>query len=334
MRPLGELTKRGQVARLRVLGHAALRSWGMEGAELRPLSHSENTTFDVRSPRGRFMLRVARPGYRTDAELESEVDFLEHLDVAWSGGAAPRPVRAADGAAVVLAGARGVPEERRCVLFEWLDGRMCWSSLSPARLRALGRAQASLHDIQAEFEAPAGFSRPRGTLSNGYPARWWREADDLPPELVEAFEAAHDVGAPVYEALMEEDGAHGLIHMDMHPWNVLFRPGGEVGVIDFDDMTWAPLIMDVVVVVDSLSSHEDAGALVGAFIAGYREVRELPREWLDMLPVLRPHFYVNGVAWLRARSEIPALRARYARYIVEVRADIERELARAGRALG
>lgn len=334
MRPLAELSKRGQVGRLRALARAALPAWGLEGAELRLLGHGENTTFEVRAPRGRFMLRVARPGYRSDDELASEVVFLEHLAERWDGGQAPRAIRTGEGEAFALAEARGVPEARRCMLFGWLGGRMCWKSLDAAKMRALGRAQASLHDAQAAFAPGPGFARPRGTAAAGYPVGWWREADDFDAPLLEAIEAAHALAHPIYEDLMATEGAHGLIHMDMHPWNVLFQPGGGVAIIDFDDMAWAPLIMDLVVVAESTQAHPDAPALFDAFVEGYRAQRELPQEWLDVAPALLAQFHVNGLAWLRGRLEVPRLRERYASYLKEVRGEVEAALARAGHPLG
>ena len=302
MRPFGALTKRGQVGRLRALARGSLPAWGLSGAKLRLLGHGENTTFEVRTPKGRFMLRVARPGYRTDAELASEVVFLEHLAACWSGGRAPRVVRADSGEAVVWSDAPGVPEARRCMLFGWLDGRMCWKSLDGAKMRALGRACASLHDAQGEFAPGPDFARPRGTAAANFPVGWWREADEFDAPLLEAIEAAHALAHPIYEDLMATNGAWGLIHMDLHPWNVLFGPNDGVSVIDFDDATWAPLVMDLVVVEESISAHPDAGALFDAFVEGYRETRELPDEWLEVAPALLAQFYVNGLAWLRSRS--------------------------------
>ncbi len=329
MRPLEALTKRGQVGRLRALARAALPAWGLAGAELRLLGHGENTTFEVRAPRGRFMLRVARPGYRTDAELASEVVFLEHLAARWDGGQAPRPVRTDAGEAFVWAEAPGVAEPRRCMLFGWLGGRMCWKSLDEAKMRALGVAQASLHDVLGGFDPGDGFTRPRGTAAGGYPVGWWREVDDFDAPLLETIETAHALAHPIYESLMATDGAYGLIHMDMHPWNVLFGAGNSVAIIDFDDAMVAPLIMDVVVVAESTEQHPNAPALFEAFVEGYRLERALPQEWIDVIPALLAQFYVNGLAWLRGRREIPKLRARYEEYLPNVRGEVEGALERA-----
>ena len=334
MRPFGTLTKRGQVGRLRALASASLGAWGLSGAELRLLGHGENTTFEIRVPEGRFMLRVARPGYRTGAELASEVVFLEHLAARWSGGLAPRAVRTDSGEAFVWAEAPGVPEARRCMLFGWLDGRMCWKSLDEAKMRALGGVCASLHDVQSAFSPGPDFSRPRGTAAANYPVGWWREVDDFDAPLLEAIEAAHALAHPIYEDLMATDGAHGLIQMDLHPWNVLFGPGDAVSVIDFDDAMWAPLVMDLVVVEESTAQHPDAGALFDAFVEGYRGTRALPEEWLAVVPALLAQFYVNGLAWLRSRLEVPRLRARYAEYLPEARGDIAAALERAGHPMG
>src|SRR5580693_7917116 len=105
------------------LAHAAMTEFGIEtGATVELINVSENHTYRVEDPATgvRYALRLHRPGYRSAAEIESELDWIDALR---RDGIVDTPptVDAKDGSRVVLARAPGV-QERHAVLFEWLDG--------------------------------------------------------------------------------------------------------------------------------------------------------------------------------------------------------------------
>ncbi|MCA9540267.1 MAG: phosphotransferase, partial [Myxococcales bacterium] len=122
MRAYLDLTNRGQAQRIRLLARQAVEAFGLVDARLDLLDHAENTTFRVTAPQGRYVLRVHRPGYRSPAEIQSELWWLDAL-TREAGLRVPRPQRTPDGRWLVQCQVPGVPEPRDCVLFEWLDGR-------------------------------------------------------------------------------------------------------------------------------------------------------------------------------------------------------------------
>src|SRR5512143_4144100 len=75
------LSQDGRVERLQSLARAALAHWGLESAALELLKYRENAVFKVTdaSSGERFVLRVHRAGYRTDAELRSELQWTAAL---------------------------------------------------------------------------------------------------------------------------------------------------------------------------------------------------------------------------------------------------------------
>lgn len=90
MRPeFDRASPRAQASRLRHLALEALRQHGIESSRVRLLQHGENTTFRADGER-RFVVRVHRFGYRTLAEIESELIFLLGLAEA-SEVVAPQP---------------------------------------------------------------------------------------------------------------------------------------------------------------------------------------------------------------------------------------------------
>ena len=73
----------------------ALAHWGLEDAKWSLVAARENHVFQVDHPAGRNALRLHRPGYRSDAELRSELAWLEA--VGRGGLSVPRPVASASG---------------------------------------------------------------------------------------------------------------------------------------------------------------------------------------------------------------------------------------------
>src|SRR5690606_27330420 len=150
------------------LAREALRRWQLEDATLVPVAYRENMTFRVEAgARGRFALRIHQAGYRSDAEIASELAFMGALRA--GGVATPEVVPACDGAPFVRAASPAVPEPRPCDLFEWIDGRplratgaslaLADEELAPIYAE-LGRQAAAIANIAEAWQRPPGFTRP------------------------------------------------------------------------------------------------------------------------------------------------------------------------------
>src|SRR6476620_3437749 len=135
MQTFASLRRRGQLGRLRHLGHMALAAYGLDGARLTLLRHQNNTTFRVDAPGGPYVLRINRPQVHTVVTVESEMAWL---------GALRRDTDL------------GVPEPRGCVLLRWLDGRFSDRRLTPAQLRRVAVLEARLHEHAAHWTPHSG----------------------------------------------------------------------------------------------------------------------------------------------------------------------------------
>ena len=75
-----ELTPAQQGERVATLARVALESWGLEARELTLLKYRENAVFRVAADDGRrYAIRVHRAGYHSDAELRSELQWMQAL---------------------------------------------------------------------------------------------------------------------------------------------------------------------------------------------------------------------------------------------------------------
>jgi Ser/Thr protein kinase RdoA (MazF antagonist) len=303
-----------QVARLARLGRKALPAWGLPDGRLELLKYRENAVFSVTAPGGRrHVLRIHRPGYRTDAEIRSEAAWTRALSR--SGIPAPELAPTRDGDVLTVVGLEGVPGPRQCDLLPWVEGRPLGSleggvGLDPAAIRltyrTVGEIAARLHEHGATWEPPPGFVRPAWdveSLVGSDPAfgRFWElgvlsdaqralllRARDRARERLLAFGCASD--------------RYGLVHGDLIPDNLLAGPQG-VRLIDFDDCgpSWYAfeLATSLFPLLDGpLPEAQEA------YLEGYRAVRALPEEQLALLPSFFAARGLSYLGWPVGRSEM------------------------------
>ena len=230
------------------LGEAAERAvaaWPIKLAAIELVSLSENAVFRVDgSDCARYALRIHRPGYNSLPELESELLWTEALREA--GIDVPATVRAADDRGYVSVSTPGWDAPRQVGMVEWLDGVTLARLLEEApdeSARAhyfaqLGRTIARLHDHTTNWTPPSAFVRRVWDADGlvGHDPLWGRFW-----ELPELSAAQRTLLLSARESIWQElndyrsDAANfGLIHADLHPYNVLVQ-GDRFTVIDFDD---------------------------------------------------------------------------------------------------
>ena len=161
MQPFEDLTRGGQIRRMRRLAEVALTAYDLGEVRLTPLQQFFNTTFriDTCSPAGkreRYVIRIHRPGSQDKVTIQSEMLWLLALRHE-AGLVVPEPVPTRDGALVTTASVASVPEPRDCVVFRWVDGRFLRASLGVKELERVGGFLAKLHRHSERYVVPEGF---------------------------------------------------------------------------------------------------------------------------------------------------------------------------------
>ena len=134
-----------------------LKHWGLEHAEATLIAARENRVYRVETPSGPAALRLHRSGYRSEAELTSELVWMDMM--AHEGLHLPRPIALPDGSHVV--GGTQLAD-----MLEWVEGQVlgdyCGLRVDDAKeaYRLLGREMARLHAACDSWTPPQGFSRP------------------------------------------------------------------------------------------------------------------------------------------------------------------------------
>ena len=130
------------------LAHVALRCWSLEGAALRLLNRSENSTYLV-TPEGagaRVILRVHRAGYHTINGIKTELAWMRALQ-AEAGVTTPQAIAGLDGA-------------RQCALFEFIEGtEPAQDEDLRAPFKQLGEVTAHTHNHTEHWHRPPFFER-------------------------------------------------------------------------------------------------------------------------------------------------------------------------------
>lgn len=136
----------------------ALPLWGMQGAAWRLIATRENHVYQVDHNGRSFAFRLHRQGYRTDAELWSELEWM--AAVAKGGLHVPAPISSASGQFLQVVDCVQVD------VLTWLEGQPIGATGEPLNVgdrtglfQGIGREMARLHNISDDWSLPKGFAR-------------------------------------------------------------------------------------------------------------------------------------------------------------------------------
>jgi Ser/Thr protein kinase RdoA (MazF antagonist) len=243
--------------------------FGVESSSLRPLAGERDQNFRVDTAGGqRFLLKISSPADDRPV-LEMQAAALRHIERVDPGLPVMRALPTAAGQPFAeLPG----PGHRAYLarLFTFLPGQVISNTaLTPAAMRSHGQTTARLGRALRGFFHPAAdyeilwditrlpTIRPLlAHISDG-------ERRAQVERVLDRFEARV---APALPGLRAQ-----VIHGDMSLDNVLFGDDLRVsGIVDFGDMTHAPLVCDLAVsVADVLHGRVDAIEAADAIIGGY-----------------------------------------------------------------
>ncbi|WP_127112818.1 phosphotransferase enzyme family protein [Shimia sediminis] len=287
----------------------ALSLWGMEGASATLAAQRENHVYRVNHGPQSYALRFHRPGYRTEAELLSELDWCHYL--AGHDLHVPRPEP--DCAANPL------PKigDTYVSLLPWLSGTPIGEGTeitgdANAMTFRVGHEMARLHDLTDRWQRPPTFTRPDWTCEAlvGDTPLWgpfW-DHPDLSPDEVALLQDAR-TAARRDMALVSEDT--GLIHADILAENLLLDED-HLCLLDFDDSATGYRAFELATFLLRYVERPDFAELSSAIIDGYSIRRRIEQDELSLALLLRALTYVG---WIIPRRHEPGGATRSKRMI-------------------
>ncbi|WP_427966689.1 phosphotransferase enzyme family protein [Altererythrobacter sp.] len=294
---------------------AASEAFGVQIAELDPISNTENVVFRLREAgTGQlYALRLHRPGYHALDTLESERTWTSAL--AEQGMIVPTGRRALSDAWYVRVRTPDPQGMRYAGLTTWhegqLLGRVIGSEHGPeswAWFARFGSLLGELHRHTENWAIPAGFFRHRldidGLMGEApFWGRFW-ESTLLDDDERALLSSARKWVIGRLEELQRREAGFGLIHADPHLDNVLIS-GERLGLIDFDDCAFGWQAFDMAVALHSSCDHPDFPTIRDHFLAGYELQHGMPGDILQQLELFLLIRELQLVSWREARPDNP-----------------------------
>jgi Ser/Thr protein kinase RdoA (MazF antagonist) len=262
-----------------------------------------------------FAFRVHQANYRTDQQIQSELDLMAYLNTV--GIRTPVVVPTVSGATFTTASSEGVPEPRQCDMFEWIEGQPlrktgeAFSTPLPELVASyveVGRIAASIHNALERWERPPGFSRPawdcEGIFGPGAHLGDFRRLTDVTDAQKQLL---LDVAAKLTKVLNgfgHGPDRFGLSHGDFLAENVFVCDDG-IRLLDFDDAGESWYLFDLTTAVFDLLEAPSFQPCMDAIVQGYRELRPLPEEHLAMVPAFVLARILSYLGWCAKKAHMP-----------------------------
>lgn len=303
------------------------RDFGLEGA-LTPLVSERDQNFQLATADGRhFVFKIANRAEST-ITTDLQIKVLLHLQNRGCPVTVPIMQRTMSGKESSLMLDGDVPHV--CRVVSYVPGvPLSGVQISPQLAQDFGRSAAQL-DVALQDFTHAG---DRQTLL--WDLQRAGELRELLPYLTEP--ALHDAVrrclddfdkfvAPALPTLRQQ-----VIHADLNPDNVLAGSDDDqaiAGVIDFGDMTRAPLVVEVAIAAAYLRvAGADVLALVRPFVAGFHRVLPLQTDEMELLFDLVRVRLAATVTILRWRAATRGSADEYSRQFLHSERDAEIFLA-------
>lgn len=252
---------------------ALLRRHGVRADALRCVARLDGEVWRVRPKTGPDLaLRLYPASYQDPAAIDTELDWLDALAAA--GLHVPVPQRSTDGTR-----RHRRSDGRYAILLTWLTGRQHDRGLTPSRLHAVGRFTGAMHRVAMALHDAGRVRTDRHAAPLDLPA--WAAGTRTGMARLSAPHRAllRHAAARLHEAIEtfgREPASWGLVHGDLHPWNLLFVRGAA-GAIDFTDCGMGYQAMDLAATLQYLryplaGNHDHRrqyAALHDALLRGY-----------------------------------------------------------------
>lgn len=266
-----------------VHARAAATAFGLDPDGIERLGAFVSEVVSGADDRGPVVIKVMDPGHRTRVEALAEVEWL--LALREEGIPVAEPLATPDGGHVPSIG----NPARLAVAYRRSPGRhVAPEDWTPELMRAHGQLLGRLQTHTRRWRLPPGRTR-LGWLDHATLAR----APQALPDDATFLAAVADVDARIRATVPTPADHVGLVHADLHAWNVLVDDDGTLTAIDFDDGVVGPYLFDLsiplyyaVTTQRDADPAEVADAFLGPYLEGFDAVAPRPPGGADAVAAL------------------------------------------------
>ncbi len=299
------------------LARDALAQFGLEHySQVTFVKYRENHVYRAESATGEAVaIRLHRPGYRSDAEILSELRYVQRL--AEAGLAVPQMMCAPDGnlLRVVSSG----EHTRRASIQAWIpdarpsgDVERVFAAIDEpdeSLFFAIGQLIGELHETGERLGVPPEFIRaPWDADALAGPTPLWgdpRALRSLSPEDAARISAAMTRLHGTLAAASTDASVYGVIHADATPENLMISEE-RMTLIDFDDFGTGWFAFDIVTPLFFYTTHPRYAEYEAALLHGYEQSRPLRADERELWETFLLARGLTYLGWASDRPGDPA----------------------------
>lgn len=296
------------------LARKALYQWDLDNSEIALIKYRENAVFKVTTSTGiQYALRLHRPGYHSDLELQSELEWIQALKE--SGFEVPHVITSKNGNLLEQVEIEEIHQVYQVDLFAWVDGDQLGSledglgddqQKIKENFLKIGEMAAQLHNQSSQWKPENEFHRHAWDLEGliGEAPFWGRfwELDSLLDEQVILLQAVRERARIELNSFGKTTQNYSLIHADFVPENLLVD-GDTVRLIDFDDAGFGWHLFELATALYFVQDDPHYAVAKQSLIEGYRSKRQLTDTDLNLLDLFLTMRGVTYLGWVQSRQE-------------------------------
>lgn len=273
-------------------------------SELHPLGGQEGMALEFKRGGTPYVLKITPKSKENPAEvrqLEEKLEFVFYL--AEHGVRVAKPFPSPNGKWVEV-----LETDDKIYLINTLtkaNGKHIdlnnSTNSTPAFFQAWGQVTGQMHATAKNYKSwkkDPGDGSPNSEIMD-----WqdelkffanWCQFDDIRVKWME-------LGEKMAQLPQSREG-FGLIHNDLHPWNMLVTPQGEITVIDFDICTFHYFAKDIAIALffanwsekpkKGSAKDEYLTTFFQNFMRGYANENNLDTFWFEKLPLFIKHHQI------------------------------------------
>ena len=255
--------------------------YGIEHSKIRDLDSYDDLNFRVETEEEFYVLKVfsSRRGDASMVIMENKA--MEHIESNSKNVAIPRVIspRLSHRNGVVTFFSRANPETPYYVrLLTYLPGTLFGHMKEPASedlLERLGRALGDMDRALSNFDCASAHRKWEWDLTNCFEEgkKYCEYIEDVENREIakRALSEYANVVIPLYDKLRWR-----VIHSDANDYNICVDKNGRVGIFDFGDMVYSPLVHNVsIAIAYACLKQKDFMAAAKSVLRGYRSVLDL-----------------------------------------------------------
>lgn len=311
----GKVSYLAQVRRLRSLAEETLKHYPFTYSSLEFIKYSANAIFKVTDRQDKqYVLRINPPGHHQIEAIQEEISWINQI-LSTTNLIVPTPIKSLSGQYFTEISHRLIPNNRFCLVFEWLPGTKNWHSINTIYAKKLGQLIAKLHLSGKGIS----INHRNYWLTDGLIGTKNAKFHNIEKLSDVSMQEQQDITSArrmLYPILNELETKHpdktGLIHTDTQPNNIVVHKG-QFSIIDFDDCGLGFYYDDLAVALNAFehvaeSNHNKSFQLLkDALVEGYSEHIPLSQEDAKLLPYFMLARKLVTIAWLEARKSNPSI---------------------------